>query len=91
MTYHVDVVTDASVTTSGYRDAADVLAALGRHVYVVRTTLGMTQQQVGDALSVSHTVLSKLERGTQEPSLATAVRLLRWLDDVTSDDGPRDP
>ncbi len=73
-----------------YREARDEYARIralrkvspvAAHLRERRFELGMTQEQVAAAVGTSHTNISRLERGTFTPRLATLQRIAAVLDE----------
>lgn len=73
-----------------YRNARDEYARIrelrrtnpvAAHLRERRFELGLTQQQVAEAAGTSHTAISRLEKGTHTPQLATLRRIAAVLDE----------
>jgi len=58
-----------------HRRAAEPTTVLGAAIRSRRTTQASLAEQVG----VPQTTLSRIERGTHAPSVATALALAKWL------------
>src|SRR4051794_41478823 len=54
---------------------------IAAHLRERRFELGLTQQEVATAAATSHSAISRLESGTQTPSLATLQRVAAVLDE----------
>lgn len=52
----------------------------GRNINLFRTRLGLTQQQVADAVGVSRTTYTKWETGASEPSFTYLSKLVSFFD-----------
>lgn len=59
------------------RPSAQPTTPLGQAIQ--RRRAGRAQRVVSEEAGVPHTTLSRLERGTHEPSTKTALALARWL------------
>ncbi len=55
------------------------MAAFGVYIYELRRLRGYTQQQVGDAASVTDTTVRTWEQGKHEPGASALVALLDFL------------
>lgn len=61
------------------------LALLGQTIRELRIDKGMTQQQVADRAGVNRTFIVALEKGRQNASTITLVKIARALDALPSD------
>lgn len=57
-----------------------IAIAFGKVLRRLRTTRGMTQEQLGLAAGLQRKYISLLELGTKAPSLATVLRIATALD-----------
>lgn len=57
-----------------------LVALVGKNIRSRRKTLGLTQSQVADALSVEFETISRYERGVMAPSLMQLERLAEVLE-----------
>jgi transcriptional regulator with XRE-family HTH domain len=53
----------------------DAARVLGDRVRAIRTTLGLSQEDIGDLAGMHWTNIGKIERGQGNPSFSTLVRL----------------
>lgn len=79
-----------TVRGDAYREARDGYAALealrqrnpiAAHIRERRYELDLTQQEVAEAASTSHTFISKLEKGAHMPTVSVLKRVLAVLDE----------
>lgn len=56
-----------------------VLKQIGARIKAVRTTREMSQQAVADAAGINREYLSRVERGTENVSILTLVRIAEAL------------
>lgn len=54
---------------------AESMIAFGRNVRKYRKAMGMTQEELSEAVGVSNTTISAVEKGIGAPSLWTAVAI----------------
>ena len=85
-----EAATDRGARSKEYRAARDEYARIrdlrktnpiAAHLRERRFELGLTQQEVATAAGTSHTAISRLERGTHTPALATLQRIAAFLDE----------
>jgi transcriptional regulator with XRE-family HTH domain len=60
-----------------------VLKQIGARIKAVRKKQGLSQQAVADAADINRLYLSRLERGTENVSILTLVRIADALDTPT--------
>ena len=86
---HMDVAPKTSRGPGRRPRRNDVLRKLGQRIRTIRQGLGMTQQQLANALDLSIAYVSLIERGNRNPSFTTVVALAHGLGvslrDVCSD------
>jgi len=85
-----DAAADRAARSEDYRAARDEFARIrelrktnpiAAHLRERRFELGLTQQEVATAAGTSHTAISRLERGTHTPNLATLQNVAAVLDE----------
>ena len=57
----------------------DWLRNLGRQIRAARTTLGLTQEQLGKRAGIVGKYVSEIERGTRDPRLSTLLAIVEGL------------
>lgn len=62
----------------------DIVARLGKNARAIRTSLGLSQEEVAFRAGLKRSYLSDLERGTRNPTVRALGRLAQALD-VTPD------
>lgn len=85
-----DAAASRAARSENYRAARDEYTRIrelrktnpiAAHLRERRFELGLTQQQVATAAGTSHTAISRLERGSHTPGLATLQRIAAVLDE----------
>ena len=65
----------------------DLQQNLGRAVNALRTSAGLTQEELSNRTGVHATYVSDVERGARNPSWATLVKLVRGMDTTMAELG----
>jgi transcriptional regulator with XRE-family HTH domain len=66
-----------------YTELADVLTRLGASTRDARRARGLTIPAAAEQIGIGDTTLWQLETGSNNPTVATALLVLRWLDTRT--------
>jgi transcriptional regulator with XRE-family HTH domain len=58
----------------------DLIEMIGSRIQEIRNTKGLTQDQLSEKVGISSKYLSSIERGKENPTLNTILKLARSLD-----------